>query len=195
MVAQMSAVAAAASPGLSLQTTVKLRRGTEMPLFGLGTWLSEGGGTCKGAVASALDHGYRLIDTATMYQNEADVGGALQEGAAEGVFIVSKLQPSDHGREAALAAIDKTLAELKVAKLDLWLMHSPSGGKVVETWKAMLEVRRICACVAPLPPRARSAFSLSRQGSPRAGQRPQAQAAAFPCARTAAQTGASVPVD
>jgi predicted aldo/keto reductase-like oxidoreductase len=146
-VAHMSTVAAAAAPGLSLHTTVKLRRGTEMPLFGLGTWLSEGGGTCKGAVASALDHGYRLIDTATMYRNEADVGEALQEGSAEGVFIVSKLQPSDHGREAALAAIDKTLAELKVAKLDLWLMHSPSGGKVVETWKAMLEVRCPCACL------------------------------------------------
>ena len=65
---------------LSLQSTVKLRRGDEMPLFGLGTWLSEGGGTCKKAVTVALEHGYRLIDTATMYQNEADVG---EEGEPE----------------------------------------------------------------------------------------------------------------
>jgi len=156
---------AAANRELSLKTTVKLRRGSEMPMFGyclctvsvmrvfvrggsdvgeavhsLGTWLSEGGGTCNGAVKAALDEGYRLIDTATMYQNEADVGSALQESSAAGIYVVSKLQPSDHGREAALQAIDRTLAELKVDKLDLWLMHSPTGGKVVETWKAMLEV-------------------------------------------------------
>lgn len=102
--------------------------------------IHSGDGTCRQAVTSALEHGYRLIDTATMYKNEADVGAALTESATEGIYIVSKLQPSDHGREAAMQAIDRTLAELKVAKLDLWLMHSPTGGKVVETWKAMLEV-------------------------------------------------------
>ena len=72
------------------------------------------------------------------------MGAALQDRKADGIYVVSKLQPSDHGRETALQAIDRTLAELKVDKLDLWLMHSPTGGKVVETWKAMLEV---CVCV------------------------------------------------
>lgn len=143
LIAIMTAATASQEPQtLSLQSTVKLRRGEEIPLFGLGTWLSEGGGTCKEAVTVALEHGYRLIDTATMYQNEADVGEALKEGSksTEGIYIVSKLQPSDHGREAAMQAIDRTLTDLKVDKLDLWLMHSPTGGKVVETWKAMLEV-------------------------------------------------------
>lgn len=158
---------------LSLQSTVKLRRGDEMPLFGLGTWLSEGGGTCKKAVTVALEHGYRLIDTATMYQNEADVGEALKEGSksSKGIYIVSKLQPSDHGREAAMQAIDRTLTDLKVDKLDLWLMHSPTGGKVVETWKAMLEVSNL----AVMPPlcEIRNAFlSMSEmqwRGSPAFG--------------------------
>jgi len=95
-------------------------------------------------------HGYRLIDTAAMYKNEADVGAALRD-ASNGAgcpFLVSKLQPSDHGREAARAAIDRTLTELGVAQLDLWLMHSPAGGSLVETWGAMLEARDAGKCRA-----------------------------------------------
>ena len=119
---------------LSIDTTVRLRRGADMPLFGLGTWLSEGDGTCQKAVEVAIKHGYRLIDTATMYGNEQDVGAALRafDGAAKKTFVVSKLKPDDHGRERTLAAIDLTLAKLGVETLDLWLMHSPSGKDVVE---------------------------------------------------------------
>ena len=84
---------------------------------------------CANAVLAGLD------------QNEADVGAALKEANVEEIYIVSKLQPSDHGRENTVQAIDRTLADLKVAKLDLWFMHSPNGGKVVEMWKAMLEAR------------------------------------------------------
>ena len=134
-------VAAADSDmALSLDSRVKLRRGTEMPLFGLGTWLSEGDGTCHAAVRVALEHGYNLIDTATMYKNEHDVGAAVRESGKR-PFIVSKLAPEDHGREKTLAALDRTLADLGVDVLDLWLMHSPSGGSVVETWQTMLECR------------------------------------------------------
>ena len=149
----VTAAAAAAEvpvqPALSLDTMVKLRNGERMPIFGLGTWLSEGDGTCKAAVKAALKHGYRLIDTATMYKNECDVGAALKESdAADQTYVVSKLMPDDHGRENVLAAIDKTLADLQVEKLDLWLMHSPSGGRVIETWKAMLEARDAGKCTS-----------------------------------------------
>ena len=144
-------MAATATERLALGTTVRLRRGAEMPLFGLGTWLSEGDGTCRKAVQLAIESGYRLIDTATMYDNEADVGAALKEsGKASGseIFIVSKLATTDHGRDAALAAIDRTLSALGVQQLQLWLMHSPTGGRVVETWKAMIEAREAGKCAS-----------------------------------------------
>jgi hypothetical protein len=66
--------ASAADPGraLSLHSTVQLRRGLQMPLFGLGTWLATNGGECKDAVRAALQLGFRLIDTAQMYDNHED---------------------------------------------------------------------------------------------------------------------------
>ena len=146
LVGLIAAIAAGEMAPLSTDSKVKLRRGSEMPLFGLGTWLSEGDGTCCTAVKAAIQCGYKLIDTATMYKNERDVGAGLKE--SEGIYVVSKLQPADHGREKTLAAIDQTLADLQLAKLDCWLMHSPTGGNVVETWKAMLEARDAGKCVS-----------------------------------------------
>ena len=120
-----------------------------MPLFGLGTWLSEDGAEAKNAVAEALRLGYQMIDTATMYQNEASVGEAIQEYVAkpggaisrEDLFIVTKLQGADHGSSAARAAIDTSLEKLCMDYVDLWLIHNPSGGSVIETWKALLAAR------------------------------------------------------
>lgn len=131
---------------LSLSSSVALRRGGRIPLFGLGTWLSRDGGA-KTSIASALAHGYRLIDTATMYENEAEVGEALAAWTGEPPYLVTKLTDADHSRDAALAAIDASLAKLG-APVDLWLMHSPGGGKVVETWRAMLEARDAGKCKA-----------------------------------------------
>ena len=139
--------ASAADPGraLSLHSTVQLRRGLQMPLFGLGTWLATNGGECKDAVRAALQLGFRLIDTAQMYDNHEDVRAALQELPADAPrpFVVSKLSPTPecHGRAGAMAQLDRTLEELGLEQLDLWLMHSPSPGKVLETWQAMLSAR------------------------------------------------------
>lgn len=113
-------------------------------MFGLGTWLSEGGGECREAVEAALSYGYRLIDTATMYKNHQDVGASLKkhyEGGGEQTFVVSKVSDDGHGRDEAFKELETTLAELGVEQLDLWLMHSPAGKNVVATWKAMLEAR------------------------------------------------------
>ncbi len=130
---------------LTLRSFLRTRRGVEMPVFGLGTWLSESD-ECKSAVDAAVRHGIKLIDTATMYKNEAEVGEALAD--APDVFVVTKLQPQDHGREAALAALDASLSKLRRPCVDLWLMHSPSGGRVVETWRAMCEARDSGKCRA-----------------------------------------------
>ena len=63
---------------LTLKSSVKLRNGLEMPLFGLGTWLAKADGECLGACKVALEHGYNMIDTATMYNNEQEVGAGCR---------------------------------------------------------------------------------------------------------------------
>ena len=131
------------SSTLSLATTVALRSGAQMPLFGLGTWLSQEGSEAKRCVSVALKLGYKLIDTAAMYENETSVGEALASSglAREDIFVVTKLAGPDHGAEAAKVAIDASLKKLGLDYVDMWLIHSPKGGKILETWKSMLECR------------------------------------------------------
>ena len=113
-----------------------------MPLFGLGTWLAPGD-ECYTSVKAAIGLGYRLIDTAAMYGNEVEVGRAVRDSGVprEEIFVVSKLMPKDHGRESTRAALNATLGRLGLSYVDLYLIHSPSGGKVVETWKEMVALR------------------------------------------------------
>lgn len=127
---------------LSLSSTIPLRRGARLPLYGLGTWLSDSN-AARDAVAAALQTGYRLIDTAAYYNNEGECGEGLRLSSIprSDVFIVSKLKPDDHGREATLAAAARSRDLLGVDAIDLFLIHNPSGGRVVETWRAMLEAR------------------------------------------------------
>jgi len=100
-----------------LQGKVKLNNGVEMPYFGLGTWQSEGS-QVKSAVHYALDAGYRLIDTATLYHNEKSIGEALKENGIkrEELFLTTKLWNDDQGYEKALKAYDHSL---KLVGLDL----------------------------------------------------------------------------
>jgi hypothetical protein len=133
-----------AAGALSLSATTTLRLGNEMPVFGLGTFLAEMGGECLNACKDALAMGYVMIDTASGYHNEEEVGAAL--GALAGrqnrgdIFLVTK-QSEEHGRAATLAAMDASLARLGVDYVDLYLVHNPSNGAVLETWRAMLEIK------------------------------------------------------
>jgi diketogulonate reductase-like aldo/keto reductase len=119
--------------------TVKLNNGVEMPYFGLGTWQSNEGPEVKNAVHYALDAGYRLIDTATLYQNEKSIGEAIKEHgiAREELFITTKVWNDDQGFEKALKAYDRSLELLGVETIDLYLIHWPVTGKYIETWKAL----------------------------------------------------------
>ncbi|CAJ1358708.1 unnamed protein product [Effrenium voratum] len=127
---------------LTIDSRLTLRSGLRMPRFGLGTWQAQGG-HCYQAVLEALKVGYRLIDTAQMYGNEAEVGRALQELQIprEEVFIVTKLTGREHGRVAAGHALRESLEKLKLPYVDLFLIHSPRGGLLIETWEAMLHLR------------------------------------------------------
>lgn len=122
-----------------------------IPLLGFGTWnLKE---NCTQAVSQAIQVGYRHIDGAAAYGNEADVGAGIRDGlrktglTREDLWITSKLWNDHHDPERVAAGINKTLAELGVGYLDLYHMHWPVGsdsGKnkinYLQTWDAMVEL-------------------------------------------------------
>ena len=118
---------------------IRLNNGVEMPQLGLGTYQSGPGGETRQAVIAALEAGYRLVDTAAMYGNEADVGAAIRESGVprEQVFVTSKLWNDDHGYENALRAFRETLRRLGMSYVDLYLIHWPHGGLLEKTWRAL----------------------------------------------------------
>jgi diketogulonate reductase-like aldo/keto reductase len=120
--------------------TVVLSSGRRMPLLGLGTWQARGRDAVE-AVRTALELGYRLVDTATIYGNERQVGRALAESAVprEDVFVTTKLPQSNAGRERA--TLEESLAALGLDHVDLWLIHWPPGGRArPDVWERLLEL-------------------------------------------------------
>ena len=121
--------------------TVTIADGVTMPLLGLGTWQASDQ-EAYDAVRIALDVGYRLIDTATMYRNEAAVGRAVRDSglARDEVFITTKLPASHAGREQE--TIRASLDAMGLDYLDLWLIHWPvARGTGARTWKRFVEAR------------------------------------------------------
>ncbi|MCJ1908345.1 aldo/keto reductase [Planococcus ruber] len=123
----------------SLQDTVTLNNGVKMPIMGLGVFKVEDGNVVTEAVKAAIQNGYRSIDTASFYDNEAGVGKGIKESGVprEDLFITTKVWNSDHGYENTLKAFDISLEKLGLEYLDLYLVHWPVRGKYVETWKAL----------------------------------------------------------
>ncbi|RSN39494.1 oxidoreductase [Amycolatopsis sp. WAC 04197] len=119
--------------------TVKLNNGVEMPQLGFGVFQVPDEETTA-AVKAALDAGYRSIDTAAIYGNEAGVGKALAESgiARDELFITTKLWNSEQGYDATLKAFDASLAKLGLEQLDLYLIHWPTPERDLyrDTWKA-----------------------------------------------------------
>lgn len=126
-----------------------LRDGSNsIPIFGLGTFRAEGD-QCYASCLAALRCGYRLIDTAALYENEDQVGAAIQQFLSEetavtrsDLFVVTKLHWDSHGAATALQRVNDSLQRLKLEYVDLFLIHSPKGGSVVETYTALLEVKK-----------------------------------------------------
>jgi diketogulonate reductase-like aldo/keto reductase len=120
-------------------TSAKLANGVDIPRIGLGVYLVPSGRATREAVSSALRLGYRHIDTARLYDNEADVGRGIAESAIarESVFVTTKLWNSDHGFDRALAAFDASRKALGVESIDLFLLHWPVPRLRQESWRAL----------------------------------------------------------
>ena len=134
-----------------LQASVELYNGIKIPLLGFGVYQAASGRETETAVRAALDVGYRHIDTARAYDNERDVGRAIQASGVrrEEIFITTKLWNSDHGYDEAIRAFDESRKRLGTDYVDLYLIHWPVEGLRGESWRAMenLVARGVCRSV------------------------------------------------
>jgi 2,5-diketo-D-gluconate reductase A len=126
---------------------IELATGAHIPQLGFGVYQIDPGETA-GAVKTALDIGYRHIDTAEMYQNEEGVGQGIRDSGLDraDVYVTSKLNNGFHEPDAARKAFDETLTKLGIDYVDLFLIHWPLptvyGGDFVSTWQTLEEFRR-----------------------------------------------------
>ncbi|MFF0096724.1 aldo/keto reductase [Streptomyces canus] len=124
--------------------TYALNDGTKIPAVGLGTWPMDDA-EAERAVATALESGYRLLDTATNYRNETGVGrGVAAAGVPrEEILVTTKLPGRHHGHEETLASFEESRARLGLEYVDLYLIHwpLPRVDKYVDSWKAMIKLR------------------------------------------------------
>lgn len=126
---------------LSIDSTITINNGHQIPRLGLGTYLASGS-SVKDAVKYALAFGYKHIDTAAFYGNEQEIGEAIKETdiQREELFITTKLWNDSHGYDEALRAFDESLQKLNTEYVDLYLIHWPLEGKRKQTWKALEKI-------------------------------------------------------
>lgn len=128
----------------NLADTAVLNNGVKMPWLGLGVWKVKEGDEVQRAILSAIETGYRAIDTAAVYGNEEGVGQAIRDSgvARDQLFITTKVWNTDQGYETTLKAFDESMKKLRLDYLDLYLVHWPVKGKYVDTWKALEKLYR-----------------------------------------------------
>ena len=128
----------------ALVPAVALNDGTTIPQIGFGTWQVPAD-EAEAATREALAVGYRHVDTAAVYANEAEVGQAIR-GSGLGrdeVYVTTKLWNCDHGYDEAMRAFDTSMAKLGLEQVDLYLIHwqCVQFGKYVDTWRALIDLR------------------------------------------------------
>lgn len=127
------------SSGALTAPVAQLRTGRTIPCVGLGVFRSGRGEETRAAVASALALGYRHVDTARVYGNEADVAAAIRASgvARDAVFVTTKLWNDDHGESEAERAFDASLERMGLDSVDLFLLHWPVPGRRLASWRAL----------------------------------------------------------
>jgi 2,5-diketo-D-gluconate reductase A len=129
---------------VSTVPALSLRDGVEIPQLGFGVFQVPPADT-QGVVETALEVGYRHIDTAAAYENEAGVGAAIEASglAREDVFVTTKLWNSEQGYDSTLRAFENSLGELGTDYVDLYLIHwpVPSGDRFLDTWRAFERIQ------------------------------------------------------
>ncbi|MEK3738327.1 aldo/keto reductase [Paenibacillus sp. FSL R7-0048] len=121
-----------------------LNDGVTMPWLGLGVYKTKDGEEVIHAVKTAVELGYRSIDTAAGYNNEEGVGQAIRDCgvARDELFITTKVRNPDQGYESTLKAFEDSRRKLGLDYLDLYLIHWPVAGKYRETWKALIHLQK-----------------------------------------------------
>ncbi|SDK48686.1 aldo/keto reductase [Sediminibacillus albus] len=127
---------------MGLNTVMTLHNGVEIPSVGLGVYKVEEGNDVYQAVKSALEIGYRHIDTASFYQNEEGVGKAIKDSGIprEEIFVTTKVWNDEQGFAEALEAFNRSLTKLGTDYIDLYLIHWPVPGKYKDTWRALEKI-------------------------------------------------------
>lgn len=127
---------------LDISSTVTLANGVKMPRFGLGTYKASEGREVEAEVAVALEAGYRSIDTASLYRNEAGIGRAIRASGVprEELFLTTKVWNDEQGHVGTLEAFERSLERLGTGYVDLYLVHWPIERHYAGTWHAMEEI-------------------------------------------------------
>jgi 2,5-diketo-D-gluconate reductase A len=122
---------------------IELANGVAMPPIGFGTW-PIGDRNAESMVAAAIESGYRLIDTAEMYDNETGVGRGIRAGGVDraDIFVTTKLSQRSHGRKEAQLAFEGSAARLGLDYIDLYLIHwpNPDLDRYVDAWRGMIDL-------------------------------------------------------
>ena len=128
---------------ISKTPNATLNNGVEMPILGFGVFQVPDPAECERSVRDAIDVGYRLLDTATSYGNEAAVGAGIRSSGVDrrDLFVTTKLWIEDASYDGAKAALERSLNKLQLDYLDLWLIHQPYGD-VYGAWRAMEELHK-----------------------------------------------------
>ena len=124
--------------------TYELNDGQQLPVIGFGTYPLRGAEGVS-AIVSALELGYRLLDSAVNYENEVEVGEAVRQSSLprEDVVITTKIPGRFHAKDLAIASVEDSLRRMELDVIDLVLIHwpNPSQGRYVEAWEALVECR------------------------------------------------------
>jgi diketogulonate reductase-like aldo/keto reductase len=127
-----------------LRATTRLNNGVHMPWFGLGVFQIDSDAEAETVVRTAIDQGYRSIDTASLYGNERGVGRAIRDCGVprEQLFVTTKVWNDDMRRDRVAAAFEDSLQRLGLDYVDLYLLHWPIAGKITRSWQALEELHR-----------------------------------------------------